>query len=67
MGRFFSPGNLARYRELASGTISEIEQRQLLKELAEEMNAFRRESHGVSANSRPGFYEAVGSQAAEQI
>ena len=61
MGRFFSPSNLGRYRKLASGTTTEIEQLQLLKDLADEMNAFRRESHGVSANSRTGFYETVGS------
>jgi hypothetical protein len=45
MGRFFSPRNLGRYRKLAGGGLGEEEQRQLLKDLAEEMDEFRRETH----------------------
>jgi hypothetical protein len=43
MSRFYSQTNLNRYRKLARGAIGVAEQRQLLKDLAEEMNAFRRE------------------------
>lgn len=44
MARFFSKSNRDRYRKLASGTISQAEQHQLLYDLAEEMDAFRREA-----------------------
>jgi hypothetical protein len=44
MARFFSQSNRDRYRKLASGTISQAEQHQLLDDLAEEMNAFKREA-----------------------
>jgi hypothetical protein len=44
MSRFFSPANLDRYRQLAGGCLGEAEQHQLLRALAEEMKAFRREA-----------------------
>jgi len=44
MARFFSQSNRDRYRKLASGTISQAEQHQLLDDLAEEMDAFKREA-----------------------
>ena len=44
MARFFSKSNRDRYRKLASGTISQAEQHQLLDDLAEEMDAFKRET-----------------------
>jgi len=44
MTRFFSKSNRDRYRKLASGTISQAEQHQLLDDLAGEMDAFKRES-----------------------
>ena len=44
MARFFSPSNLDRYRKLASGMIGQAEQHQLLEDLAQEMNAFKREA-----------------------
>ena len=44
MARFFSQSNRDRYRKLASGTISRAEQHQLLDDLAEEMDAFKREA-----------------------
>jgi hypothetical protein len=44
MARFFSQSNCDRYRKLASGTISQAEQHQLLGDLAEEMDAFKREA-----------------------
>ena len=44
MARFFSRSNRDRYRKLATGTISQAEQHQLLEDLAEEMEAFKRES-----------------------
>jgi hypothetical protein len=43
MARFFSRSNRDRYRKLASGTISEAEQHQLLEDLADEMDALKRE------------------------
>ncbi|WJR75683.1 hypothetical protein [Bradyrhizobium sp. NP1] len=43
MARFFSQSNRERYRKLASGMISQAEQHQLLEDLAEEMDAFKRE------------------------
>lgn len=43
MARFFSKSNRDRYRRLASGAISQAEQHQLLDDLAEEMDAFKRE------------------------
>jgi hypothetical protein len=44
MARFFSKSNRDRYRKLASGTISQAEQHRLLYDLAEEMDAFKREA-----------------------
>lgn len=67
MGRFFGPMNLDRYRKLASGAISNAEQHQLLEDLAEEMNAFRREARVAAVNRRSALKENVGSQAAGQI
>jgi hypothetical protein len=67
MSRFFSPVNLDRYRKLASGTIGETEQYQLLEDLAEEMNAFRREARVVAVDRRLAFKESAGSPAAGQI
>ncbi|MDA9438848.1 hypothetical protein XH98_06890 [Bradyrhizobium sp. CCBAU 51745] len=43
MSRFFSQSNRDRYRKLASSAISHEEQQQLLKDLAKEMDAFKRE------------------------
>lgn len=67
MSRFYSPANLDRYRKLASGAIEEAEQHQLLEDLAEEMNAFRREAREAAVNVRSAFKESLGSQAAAQI
>jgi hypothetical protein len=67
MSRFFSPVNLDRYRKLASATIDEVEQHQLLKDLAEEMNAFRREARVAAVNRRSAFKETVDSRGAGQI
>jgi hypothetical protein len=50
MDRFFSPTNLERFRKLASGQIGEVEQHQLLDDLAEEMKVFRREACSVSSS-----------------
>jgi hypothetical protein len=44
MARFFSQSNRERYRKLASGMISQAEQHQLLEDLAEEIDAFKREA-----------------------
>lgn len=44
MARFFSQLNRERYRKLASGMISQAEQHQLLEDLAEEIDAFKREA-----------------------
>jgi hypothetical protein len=44
MARFFSKSNRDRYRRLASGTIGQAEQHQLFDDLAEEMDAFKREA-----------------------
>jgi hypothetical protein len=44
MARFFSQSNRQRYRKLASGMISQAEQHQLLEDLAEEVDAFKREA-----------------------
>ena len=52
MERFFSSTNLERYRKLANGTIAAAEQQALLKDLAEEMNAFRREARGAAEQGR---------------
>ncbi len=61
MGRFFSPASLARYRKLASGGICDAELRHLLEDLAEEMNAFRREARMAAAVRRPlAFREDIG-------
>lgn len=65
--RFFSPKNLGRYRKLAGGAISEIERHQLLEDLAEEMNAFRREARMATTNRRSAPMGSVGSQAAGQV
>jgi hypothetical protein len=67
MSRFFSLANLDRYRKLASGAISEAEQHQLLEDLAEEMNAFRREARVAAVNRRSAFNNNLGSQAVGQI
>lgn len=53
MRRFFSPKNLRRYRRLANGGIGQEEQRQLLKNLAEEMDAFRHEAYGTAVEPPP--------------
>ena len=58
MGRFYSSTNLDRYRKLISGAIGEAEKHQLLKVLAEEMNAFRREAHGA-AYQASAFHENI--------
>jgi hypothetical protein len=62
MGRFFSSMNLDRYRKLVSGAIGEAEKHQLLKDLAEEMNAFRREAYGA-ADQASGFHDNIGPHA----
>jgi hypothetical protein len=66
MGRFFSSMNLDRYRKLVSGAIGEAEKHQLLKDLAEEMNAFRREVHGA-ADQASAFRENIGPHASGGI
>lgn len=66
MGRFFSSTNLNRYRKLVSGAIGEAEKHQLLKDLAEEMNAFRREAYGVG-DQASGFHENIGPHAGGRI
>jgi len=55
MSRFYSSTNLNRYRRLASGAISDAEQRQLLEDLAEEMNAFRREARTGTISQQSAF------------
>lgn len=67
MSRFYNPVNLNRYRKLASRAISEAEQHQLLKDLAKEMNAFRREARMVAVNQRSALKEKFDSQAVGQI
>jgi hypothetical protein len=52
MEGFFSSTNLDRYRKLTSDAIAPAEQHKLLKDLAEEMNAFRREARRA-ANRDP--------------
>ncbi len=54
MSRFFSPTNLDRYRQLASGSLGEAEQHRLLLTLSAEMKAFRREARMGSAR-HPAF------------
>jgi hypothetical protein len=66
MERFFSSTNLDRYRKPASGAIAAAEQHKLLKDLAEEMNAFRREARGA-ANRQPVSHENIGRQAGGRI
>jgi hypothetical protein len=69
MERFFSSANLDRYRKLATSrvaAIAEAEQRKLLKDLAEEMNAFRRDARGA-ANRTPVPHEDIGPQAGSRI
>jgi hypothetical protein len=44
MGRFFSPRNLDRYRQLASGILGDADQHKLLMALSGEMEAFRHEA-----------------------
>jgi len=67
MRRFLSPTNLDRYRKLASGAIGEAEQHQLLEDLAEEWNAFRREARLTAVNRPPPFEKSIGSQAGNQL
>lgn len=67
MSRFFSPANLDRYRKLASGAIGEAEQHELLQDLVEEMNAFRREARVAAVNRRSAFMASVSSHTAGQI
>jgi hypothetical protein len=45
MSRFFSAQNIDRYRQLASGAIGVSAREQVLRALAKEMQAFRRECH----------------------
>jgi hypothetical protein len=55
MAQFFSQSNRERYRKLASGMISQAEQHQLLEDLAEEIDAFKREARcclSPAANGR---------------
>jgi hypothetical protein len=42
MARLFSQSNRVRYCKLASGMISQAEQHQLLEDVTEEMEAFKR-------------------------
>jgi hypothetical protein len=65
MSRFFSPANLDRYRQLASGSLGEAEQHRLLQSLSEEMKAFRREVRMGSAR-HPGFKQNTDFQAGNQ-
>jgi hypothetical protein len=58
---------LIAYRKLASGAIGEAEQHQLLKDLAEEMNAFRREARVAAGGQLRLFEENIASQAGGQI
>jgi hypothetical protein len=44
MARLFSQSNRVRYCKLASGMISQAEQHQLLEDVTEEMEAFKREA-----------------------
>lgn len=48
MDRFFSPANLNRYGKLMSGAVDDSERHQLLEDLDEEMNAFRREARAAA-------------------
>ena len=66
MGRFFSSTNLDRYRKLVSGAIGKAEKHQLLKDLADEMNAFRREAHGAD-DQVSAFQENIGPHAGGEI
>jgi hypothetical protein len=52
MSRFYSQANLDRYRKLASGITDGAEQHKLLMDLAEEMNAFKREVRSTLSSSR---------------
>ena len=52
MARFFSPKNLDRYRKLATGAVDDIERWHVLGMLAEELTAFRRESHEPATSRR---------------
>jgi hypothetical protein len=52
MARFFSPKNLDRYRKLAAGPVDVIERRHVLAMLAEELRAFRRESHELTTSRK---------------
>jgi hypothetical protein len=65
MRRFFSATNLDRYRILASTAVGEAEQHQLLRDLAEEMNAFRREACEAPVNRPRPFKEDMGSQVSD--
>ena len=62
MERFFSSTNLDRYRKLVSGAIGEAEKLQLLKDLVEEMNAFRREAHAAD-DQASALHENIGPHA----
>jgi hypothetical protein len=64
MARFFSRSNRDRYRKLASGTISQAEQHQLLGDLAEEMDAFKREARCCLS---PAAENSIGSDSRERI
>jgi hypothetical protein len=65
MSRFFSPINLDRYRQLASGSLGVAEQHGLLRALAEEMKAFRREARMGSVR-RSAFKQNIDFQAGNQ-
>ena len=43
MARFFSPENLARYRQLAGGPTTPLQRRQIILALAHELEAFKAE------------------------
>ena len=65
MARFFSRSNLDRYRKLASGKIDQVEQHQLLEDLAEEMSAFKREA--LAAGSHHAAERSIVSQSRDRI
>jgi hypothetical protein len=65
MSRFFSPANLDRYRQLASGSLGDAEQHRLLDALSEEMRAFRREAH-MDCARRPAFKQNINFQTGHQ-
>jgi hypothetical protein len=65
MSRFFSPANLDRYRQLASGSLGEAEQHRLLQALSEEMKAFKREAR-VGSVRHHAFKQNIDFQAGNQ-